>query len=125
MNISRQMTDTDTEFFATFGKRLATLRKARGLTQAELGEQIRVNQTAIASYEIGRRRIPLSQVSDLAAALGISLAELVDPTPEGAGKRGPTPKLQQQIEQVAELPRSRQKFVSDMLDTVLQTASAS
>ena len=38
-------------------------------------------------------------------------------------KRGPKSKLQQQIEQVTQLPRTKQRFVSDMLDTVLQQAS--
>jgi len=36
-----------------------------------------------------------------------------------ATKRGPLPKLQRQIEQVALLPKAKQKFVSEMLDTVL------
>jgi len=38
----------------------------------------------------------------------------------GSAKRGPTSKLQRQIEQVAELPRSKQKFVSEMIEAVLQ-----
>ena len=125
MNDFLPMTDNDTEFFKAFGKRLADLRKERGLTQAELGEQIGVNQTAIGSYEIGRRRIPLSQVAPLAKSLGVSVAELVELQPSSNGKPGPTPKLQRQIEQVSELPRAKQKFVSDMLETVLKTARAS
>lgn len=126
MNDSSPMTDNDTEFFKIFGTRLAELRKARGLTQAELGEQIGVNQTAIGSYEIGRRRIPLSQIAPLANALGVAVAELVELEPAANGKKpGPTPRLQRQIEQVGRLPRAKQKFVSDMLETVLQTASTS
>ncbi len=34
-------------------------------------------------------------------------------------KRGPAPKIQQQLERVAALPKAQQKFVSQMLDTVL------
>ncbi|MCU7925717.1 MAG: hypothetical protein KZQ97_04655 [Candidatus Thiodiazotropha sp. (ex Dulcina madagascariensis)] len=37
-----------------------------------------------------------------------------------AAKRGPVPKLQRQIEQVTRLPKAKQKFVSEMLDTVIQ-----
>ncbi|WP_199775610.1 hypothetical protein [Microbulbifer pacificus] len=40
-----------------------------------------------------------------------------------AAKRGPAPKLQRQIEQVALLPKAKQKFVSEMLETVIQQAS--
>jgi hypothetical protein len=57
----------------------------------------------------------------LAKALGISIEELVGGEPKH-GKRGPAPKLQRQLEQLQELPRSRQLFVSQMLDTVLQHA---
>ena len=119
------MTENETEFFKTFGLRVAELRKARGLTQTELGELIGVNQTAVGSYEIGRRRIPLSQVSPLAKALGVSVSELIEPESSSNGKPGPTPKLQRQIDRVSELPKSKQKFVSEMLETVLKTAQAS
>ncbi len=40
-----------------------------------------------------------------------------------ATKRGPMPKLQRQIEQVALLPKAKQKFVSEMLETVIQQAA--
>lgn len=33
------------------------------------------------------------------------------------------PKLQRQIEQVALLPKAKQKFAMDMLDTVIQQAA--
>ncbi|MEZ5583255.1 MAG: hypothetical protein R3F37_11300 [Candidatus Competibacteraceae bacterium] len=34
-----------------------------------------------------------------------------------------TPALQRQMEQIGQLPRTKQKFVMDMLDTVIQQAS--
>ena len=121
MNEKPHMTATDSTFFKVFGRRVSTLRKARGFTQSELGELLGLDQTAIASYEVGRRRIPLSLLAPLAQALRISVAELVEEETPG-GKRGPTPKLQRQIEQVGQLTKSKQKFVSEMLDTVLQSA---
>ena len=42
------------------------------------------------------------------------------PAARSANKRGPAPKLQQQLEQVSRLPKAQQKFVTQMLDTVLQ-----
>lgn len=39
-------------------------------------------------------------------------------------KRGPTPKLQRQLERLSRLPKAKQKFVSEMLDTVLQQAGS-
>jgi len=38
-------------------------------------------------------------------------------------KRGPISKLQQQVEQIALPPKAKQKFVSDMLETVIQQAA--
>tara|TARA_Y100001956_G_C4004353_1_gene134914 strand:+ start:304 stop:450 length:147 start_codon:yes stop_codon:yes gene_type:complete len=42
---------------------------------------------------------------------------------KGSNKRGPASKLQQQIEQVRQLPRAKQQFVMEMLDTVSQQAA--
>jgi len=36
------------------------------------------------------------------------------------GKRGPTPKLQQQIEKLSRLPKAKQRVVMDMIEGVLQ-----
>ncbi|HET6396915.1 MAG TPA: hypothetical protein VFF91_08770 [Pseudoxanthomonas sp.] len=35
------------------------------------------------------------------------------------GKRGPAPKLQQQLERIASLPKARQRVVSEVLDSLL------
>jgi hypothetical protein len=37
-------------------------------------------------------------------------------------KRGPASKLQQQLEQIRQLPRAKQKFVIEMLETVIHQA---
>ena len=58
----------------------------------------------------------------VARTLSVSLEEVFGQARQAAGshgKRGPAPKWQQQIEAVAKLPKSRQRFVSEMLDTVL------
>jgi hypothetical protein len=48
------------------------------------------------------------------------LEELLDEAkPAARSKRGPAAKWEQQIEQFATLPRARQRFVTQMLDTVL------
>ncbi|MBI5618404.1 MAG: PIN domain-containing protein [Gammaproteobacteria bacterium] len=38
-------------------------------------------------------------------------------------RRGPAPKLQRQIERIQELPKPKQRFVMEMLETVLAQAS--
>jgi len=113
------VTDSELSFFKAFGQRMAGLRRQRGLTQSDLGELLGVDQTAVASYEIGRRRVPLSMLPILTTTLGVSVTELIEQRSSN-GKRGPTPKLQRQIDQVSRLPKAKQKFVSDFLETVLQ-----
>lgn len=53
--------------------------------------------------------------------LGIEIPafELVGRKIAAAGKRGPTPKLQQQIERLSHLPKAKQKVVMEMIDGVL------
>jgi len=43
-----------------------------------------------------------------------------EPTKAAKVKRGPTPRLQRQVELINQLPRAKQKFVMEMLDTVIQ-----
>jgi hypothetical protein len=41
---------------------------------------------------------------------------------KSSGKRGPTPKLQRQLERVSRLPKAQQQVILAMLDGVLQQA---
>ena len=76
------------------------------------------------AYEMSHRRVPVSALPRLARTLGVSVEELLgEPLSEAARKRGPAPKLQQQIERIQRLPRSKQRFVIEMLDTVLAQQS--
>lgn len=116
------MTPDETAFFRQLGTRIAERRKAQDLTQAQLGELIGITQQQIASFEIGRRRIPVSTLPLLAKALGTSIEELIG-EPAKPGKRGPAPKLQQQLEQLSRLPKAQQKLVSQVIDSVLAQAT--
>lgn len=106
-------------FFKRLGGRVAELRKERDITQVQVAEYLGISQQTVNAYETGYRRIPVSALPPLARFLGVSLDELVGETTQ-ARKRGPAPKLQRQIEQIQQLPRTRQRFVMQMLDTVLQ-----
>jgi transcriptional regulator with XRE-family HTH domain len=106
-------------FFAQLGARIAEVRKAQGITQVQLAEVLSVSQQTINAYEVGRRRMPVSSLPIIARHLGVSIEELLGDTSTAARKRGPAPKLQQQIERIQQLPRTRQRFVMEMIDTVL------
>lgn len=115
------MTPEESAFCKALGSRIATLRKECGLTQTQLGEMIGVSQQQVVSFEKGRRKVPVSALPKLSEALGVTVEKLIG-IENQPSKRGPTPKLQQQLEQLQRLPRSKQRFVTEMLDTVLQQA---
>jgi transcriptional regulator with XRE-family HTH domain len=111
------------QFFVAMGERIAQLRKARNLTQAQLAEVLGVAQQTVQGYEAGSRRIPVSTLPVVAHTLAVSLDELFGSQVKAArasgSKRGPVPQWQQHIEAISRLPRSRQQFVSDMLRNAL------
>lgn len=116
------MTGDEREFFLRLGERMAQLRKERGLTQAELASTLGVSQQTVASFEKGRRRVPVSHLVPLSRALAVSVEDLLgEKSP--ARKRGPMPRLLVQVERIRELPKAKQRFVMEMLDTVLREAS--
>ncbi|MFZ5698007.1 MAG: helix-turn-helix domain-containing protein [Pseudomonadota bacterium] len=113
------MTQDEKVFFKALGARIAALRIDNNLTQQQLADALTVSQQVVASYEVGRRRVPVSLLPALARVLGVSIEELIGEEARPA-KRGPAPKLQRQIERIQELPKPKQRFVMEMLDTVLQ-----
>jgi transcriptional regulator with XRE-family HTH domain len=113
------MKTNEADFFNALGKRIATLRKQQGYTQLQLADLLGLKQYVVASYETGRRRPSAALIPELAGALGVTIEELIG-LDSAKRKPGPTPKLQQQIEQLQRLPKPKQKFVSEFLDTVLQ-----
>ena len=109
-------------FFVQLGARIAQLRKAQGVTQVQLAEWLGVSQQTVNAYEVGRRRMAVSALPALAKLLGVSLEELIGQEPK-PGKRGPTPKLQRHMERISQLPKTQQRFVLQMIETVLAQAS--
>ncbi len=116
------MTDDDRDFFRELGARIAKRRKELGITQAQLGTLLGYSQQQIASFELGRSRVPLSLLPTLARSLSLSAEEVLGHPREQANRRGPAPKLAQQMERIQRLPRAKQRFVVEMLDTVLAQA---
>ena len=118
------MTQDEKDYFKLLGNRIAQLRKELGLTQVQLAQVLNVSQQMVASYEVGRRRIPVSMLPCLAQALKVPIDVLLGDTVKTPSKRGPTPKLQQHIERISQLPKPKQKFVIEMLETVLAQANS-
>jgi transcriptional regulator with XRE-family HTH domain len=108
-------------FFKELGARIARARKDQGLTQVQLADRLGISQQTLAHYEVGRVGVGAAMLPAIADILDLSLDELLvgHPQVRAPGKRGPASRLQQQLDPISQPPKARQRFVSDMLDTVL------
>ena len=66
-----------------FGERVRTVRSQKGISQEALADKAGLHRTYVSSVERGERNVSLSTVERLAAALEISMADLM-PTSEGS-----------------------------------------
>jgi transcriptional regulator with XRE-family HTH domain len=80
-----------------------------------------VSQQAVNSYETGFRRVPVSLLPELAAILAVPVETIIGMPAQP--KRGPQPRLLQQVERIQRLPRPQQRFVMQMIDTALQASA--
>jgi transcriptional regulator with XRE-family HTH domain len=117
------MSPDEHAFFQTVGSRIARCRNEANLTQVQLADALGIPQPQLASYEIGRRRVPVSLLPSLARALAVPIEDLIgEDGPQPSPRRGPASRVQQQLERIQSLPRAQQRFVMQMIDTVLQQA---
>ncbi len=65
----------------------------------------------------------MSALPVIAQALGVAVEALLDDNSKAAAKRGPVPKLQQQMDRITQLPRARQQFVMEVIESVLAQPS--
>ena len=112
------VTPDEKNFFIGVGNRIATCRQAMNWSQQHLGELIGVPQQTVANYETARLRVPASLLPKLAQTFGLSVDDLLG-VPKPASKRGPAPKLVQHMERISQLPKPKQRFVIQVLESVL------
>jgi transcriptional regulator with XRE-family HTH domain len=82
---------------ASFGDRLQRLRKARGLSQAEIASRLGVSKPTFWAWEHGKARPLDSRVDALAEALGVARADLLP----GPGTPLPGALIEHSKEQIA------------------------
>lgn len=70
--------DTPSDILARFGNRVRELRQQRHLSQEDLAELCNLDRTYISGIERGKRNVGIKNVSIIAAALGVSLSQLLD-----------------------------------------------
>jgi transcriptional regulator with XRE-family HTH domain len=68
-------TSSETKLLKAFGKRIATIRKQRGITQQKLAEELGMSVVAIAYIETGQRWIRLSTLGKMAKVLKVNVRD--------------------------------------------------
>ncbi|MCP9491973.1 MAG: helix-turn-helix domain-containing protein [Solirubrobacteraceae bacterium MAG38_C4-C5] len=98
-----------------FPKRLAALRKERGLTQQVLADRAGVHVSQIRRYEGGSSTPTLDVLRQLAIALSVSADALVFREDE----RGPSDDLRLQFEAASQLSEEERAMVRNVLEGIL------
>jgi len=121
------MAPKESSFYEQLGRRIAERRRVLGITQVQLAGALGIAQQTMAHYEAGKVRFAAALLPVLAEALDLTIEALIGVESKlrakHGGKRGPAPKIQQQLEQIARLPKAKQRFVGEMIDSVLAQAS--
>ena len=98
-----------------FGKRLATLRRERGLTQPALADAITIHVSQLRRYEAGTSQPTLDVLRRLATHLAIS-ADVLLFDPE---ERQPPNGLGPHLHALNQLPASEQATVRQLIEGAL------
>lgn len=72
------------------GLRIKLLRRSAGISQASLGQAIGISFQQVGQYERGTNRITWSRLKKMAAALNISVVDLIAPLEGPPPPAGPT-----------------------------------
>jgi transcriptional regulator with XRE-family HTH domain len=102
-----------------FGRRLAAVRKERGMTQAQLGDLVGVSNRVIAYYETESDQPPGALLVDLCKTLKVSADELLGIKTPREPKNPKTARLMNRLKRVAELPPAQQRAVLQHLDGLI------
>ena len=103
------------------GKRLADVRKAKGLTQTQLANLIGVKQYLISDYEVGRLALSADMLTRFCSALKCSSDTIIGLKPESHIEKHNL-RLSRRIKSIEQLPANQQKALLQNIDMFLKGA---
>ena len=101
------------------GARLSALRRAAGLTQAELAGLIGDVQPNIAYWEASEKPPRSDVLPKLAKVLGVSVEDLLSADLLPEPKRGPVGRMQKVFAVVSQLPRRQQDKIIELVEAIV------
>jgi transcriptional regulator with XRE-family HTH domain len=106
------------------GSRIKQCRIKRGLSQAELADQIGVSREAIAAYETGRIHLLDDMIARTARALAVTADELLGLKDIHDTGDVPQLRLTRRLKLIEKLPMSEQKALIKTIDAYLKSAES-
>jgi len=67
--------------FKEIGKKIQIAREDKGITQIELSKMLGITQAALSNYELGKRRLYLQQIEEIARYLEKPVSYFLDEEP--------------------------------------------
>ena len=108
----------DQDFFKALGAKIAERRKTLCFTKTDIATVLGCSQAMMASYESGRRRIPVSLLPTLAEKLHLSVGDLFEEEESKVSKRGPKSKFDVAIDRARALSKRDQYAVVNLIDAL-------
>lgn len=106
-------------YFKALGGLIADLRKARGMTQAELARAIGVSQQAVFAYELSERRTSVLILAKIAKVFGVPVDEIIGLSkPARIPKGRLSPRAMRHAERLQALTKTQQRFVLRIIDVL-------
>ena len=105
-----------------FGKKVAALRKEKGLTQLQLAEKMGITRRAVAYYETESDNPPSHIIVLLSEALNVSADELLGIKPTKNQNEEPNLALIRRMKRIEKLSPAKQKILLQTIDTFLKGA---
>ena len=110
----------------SFGRRLARLRKERGITQVEIAERVGIIQAIVSDYERDKLRLNAEMIVRFARALDITTDELLKAGEESTPLQPKTnSRILRRMEKIESLPVGQQSTLLRTIDTFLKGAALS
>lgn len=103
---------------SVFGQRLFKTRKARGLSQSELGGKVGLSKRMISFYEGNTQGPPAEAVLKIAKALNVTTSYLLGESPIKSIKDDMAPSLRKHVDTLQKLQKKDKKAVLRMVEAL-------
>jgi transcriptional regulator with XRE-family HTH domain len=103
-----------------FGARLATLRKAAGITQTAFAHEIGISQRMMAYYEGPTAHPPANLLPTMARALGVSVDTLLGVETSKRRAKATDTRLHRRLQQIEGLEPAEKRQVLQLLDAFIE-----